>query len=337
MCIRDRVSTQSTGASQANERKAKSRHAMRSDSSLRMRSIFKRRDKKPKSTSMRDDTSDRFDEDLPPTELHRLFASDTPATKEEVLSALQGITTDMINKRDTDSWTPLHNLCERMFLPGDLQLVELLLSNGANAGISTLQDGNTALHYFVRHSPSPNLKTEIDEIVKLLLANGADIDSKNHQLETPLHLAVMRGNLIMTDILIANGASYHQRNSVGASPLHLAVIRGNVDIIKLMLKLNLDPFDDRMIVNGKPTSCFDLLDPKKDSKVYTMLRSLPHKSNQTIICQLCGKSGHTAKHCIPTCIICRKNGHTSNECSSNLASSPDSGGNLNSIQLLSRK
>lgn len=80
---------------------------------------------------------------------------------------------------------------------GHLEMVRLLLSNGAAIDVTDM-DGATALHYAVySHYP---------DIVKELLSKGADINAKTKFNMTPLDMAVSKNDDVMESLLKLAGA-----------------------------------------------------------------------------------------------------------------------------------
>ncbi|MEH1771269.1 MAG: ankyrin repeat domain-containing protein, partial [Nostoc sp.] len=55
--------------------------------------------------------------------------------------------------------------------------------------------------------------------------------------ETPLHLAVSQGNKQVVELLIAKGADVNAKNKDGNTPLHLAY---DLDIVKLLIAKGAD-------------------------------------------------------------------------------------------------
>jgi len=112
-----------------------------------------------------------------------------------------------MNVKKEDGTGAYYNCMVHLLLYGreitenDLELVRLLLANGANvdeAPVSGELKGYTPLIFAVREN---NL-----EIVELLIENNANVNIKNIDGDTPLLLAEKRGYDHLLDILIANGA-----------------------------------------------------------------------------------------------------------------------------------
>lgn len=124
----------------------------------------------------------------------------------EIFDLLLDSGADM-NVKKEDGTGAYYNCMVHLLLYGreitenDLELVRLLLANGANvdeAPVSGELQGYTPLIFAVREN---NL-----EIVKLLIENNTNVNIKNIDGDTPLLLAEKRGDDNMLEILIANGA-----------------------------------------------------------------------------------------------------------------------------------
>ncbi|MDP7051097.1 MAG: ankyrin repeat domain-containing protein [Verrucomicrobiota bacterium] len=74
------------------------------------------------------------------------------------------------------------------------------------------------------------------EIVRLLIAEGADLNSKNAKDQiTPLHWATWRGHEEVVELLIIKGADINAKNKSGGTPLHNAAWKGHKEIIDLLI------------------------------------------------------------------------------------------------------
>ncbi|KAI1485861.1 hypothetical protein F5X96DRAFT_657774 [Biscogniauxia mediterranea] len=99
-------------------------------------------------------------------------------------------------------------------------------------------DGRTALHEAAFRG--------YHDIMRLLLANRVDINATDNQYLTPLHVVVVeqdsRAKIDKTlEILLAHGAEVNTRDVVGDSPLHDASRQSNYNIMKLLLEYGADP------------------------------------------------------------------------------------------------
>jgi hypothetical protein len=73
------------------------------------------------------------------------------------------------------------------------------------------------------------------ETAELLLAHGADVNAKNNNLETPLGLAAYYGHKEVAELLLAHGADVNAKNEPGETPLLEAAEMGKADVAELLL------------------------------------------------------------------------------------------------------
>src|SRR5208282_5613317 len=81
-------------------------------------------------------------------------------------------------------------------------------------------------------------------VAEVLLAHHADLnarDSQSNGERTPLHLAAERGNVEMLKWLIARGADINARSKNGSTPLGDAASAGQLDSIRVLLAAKADP------------------------------------------------------------------------------------------------
>jgi len=67
-----------------------------------------------------------------------------------------------------------------------------------------------------------------------LLANGAHIDARDLDKNTPLHLATQEGHLPFVKLLMAQGADLSAKDPEGRLPLDWAKIRNHQEIVQLL-------------------------------------------------------------------------------------------------------
>lgn len=125
--------------------------------------------------------------------------------------------------------TPLH----LAVLMKQLEIVRLLLDNGANPEMFD-HKGDTALHIACR---SGNV-TMVNEILKRRQSRPMqNLDFRNYDGQTCLHLAVVGGYKKIVDILLQSGADVNVGDGKsGATALHLAARGNKEEIISLLLE-----------------------------------------------------------------------------------------------------
>ena len=112
-----------------------------------------------------------------------------------------------VNRRDSDSQTPLH----LAILEARQSAILFLICNGADLTI-TDNFKETALHIAAA--------TDQTASISELLDHGADINAQNSHGDTPLLLASGEPNLAAVELLLERGANPRINNSKGRTPLH---------------------------------------------------------------------------------------------------------------------
>jgi len=136
-----------------------------------------------------------------------------------------------VNAKDNDGLTPLH-LAAKVGHPA---IVRLLLDQGTAVNARTVT-GATPLHQAAEQAIDPESarmsklfslrqSAESDVVVDLLLARGAEVNAKDNDGLTPLHLAAKVGYPAIVRLLLDQGAAVNARTVTGATPLHQAAER----------------------------------------------------------------------------------------------------------------
>lgn len=120
-------------------------------------------------------------------------------------------------------------------------MVQILIKQGADVNLQDM-NGNTALHFAVRNSRTllylPEHQTGDSWMVQKLIDNGANIDIFNKDYETPLMWAIREDNMELVKELLACGADVNARKAGFDTCLHVASrnIRINNDILIELVK-----------------------------------------------------------------------------------------------------
>uniref|UniRef100_A0A8C0L9A2 Myosin XVI n=1 Tax=Canis lupus dingo TaxID=286419 RepID=A0A8C0L9A2_CANLU len=163
-----------------------------------------------------------------------------------------------VNHQDEDFWTPMHIACAC----DNPDIVLLLVLAGANV---LLQDvnGNIPLDYALEGTESSSiLLTYLDENgvdltslrqmklqrpmsmltdVKHFLSGGGNVDEKNDEGVTLLHMACASGYKEVVSLLLEHGGDLNIADNQYWTPLHLAAKYGQTNLVKLLLMHQANP------------------------------------------------------------------------------------------------
>ncbi|XP_022737352.1 acyl-CoA-binding domain-containing protein 1-like [Durio zibethinus] len=98
-----------------------------------------------------------------------------------------------------------------------------------------------AIHAFAREG-------ELDNLLKCI-ESGVSVNLLDSEGRTPLHWAVDRGHLKITEALVSRNADVNAKDNEGQTPLHYAVVCEREDIAEYLVKQNADK--DMKDVDGK--------------------------------------------------------------------------------------
>lgn len=171
-----------------------------------------------------------------------------------------------INAKDNDGNTALMVASDMSQGEGGTLLVQEAYLNTSTSGGKTVFSetvlSKTAL-------PAPDMS--YIEIVKILLAQGADVNVKANNGVTALMRASWKGHGEIVKILLAKGADVNVKSNSGATALMMASRKGHCEVVKTLIAQGVD-------VNAK------------DNDGYTALKMLSWKGDSEIA-QLLKESG----------------------------------------------
>ena len=110
------------------------------------------------------------------------------------------------------------------------EAVRALLELGADVRLGTRPAKFTPLHSAVADDTGQAAK----EIVRMLLAAGADPNARSASGGTPLHTAAFTGDVVMVRLLVAAGADPSIEDEKGRTPLDLARERGHSEAAAIL-------------------------------------------------------------------------------------------------------
>ncbi|KAB7494203.1 Ankyrin-3 [Armadillidium nasatum] len=200
----------------------------------------------------------------------------------------------LINCKDSDGLSPLHISVQNC----NVELTNFMIENGANINAKTLL-GVTPLHLSLQHGFENGfeilLKNNADihckncagsnclhyaanfrgneNIIRKLYSQGLDVNAKDNNNKTALHLASYFGNSQIVKELLNHNAVIDVKESNGFTPLHAAVLSDNKDVAEILInygsKINMKSKDHLTplwfaIMNKNPVMVKYLLDNGAD-------------------------------------------------------------------------
>lgn len=135
------------------------------------------------------------------------------------------------NADGVNGWTPLQTAARE----GEVGVSKILLKAGADPELDD-QNGWTALHHAASGGHFAHR-----EVVELLLAENASLDSRSDLGRTPLHVAAAEGCPNVLEILLDEGAELETTQDNGWSPLHHAARYGYTKTTQALLEAGADP------------------------------------------------------------------------------------------------
>ena len=131
-----------------------------------------------------------------------------------------------LDRRDSPGWTMLYTAAGQ-----NLQLmVKLLLS--LDVTVDEKVGASTPLYSAAYNG--------LESIVSLLLSHGANIDGRNANGQTALHISILGGHESVVRCLINNGAGIETRCDAGWTPFHCGAYSGHITILDLLLSKGAD-------------------------------------------------------------------------------------------------
>lgn len=148
---------------------------------------------------------------------------------------------------------------------GYIDIANSLLKKGADPKYicesnDPLYNGGTALYCAAEQGNY--------EIVKLLLANGCDVNAGNKKAGTPIVPASLNGHNHIVEALLEAGADVNGQNCLGFTALDCAASHGNLKLLIILLDAGADPTIESRTKNNGGTSIVSRPIVKVQSRLY---------------------------------------------------------------------
>ncbi|KAL6432630.1 hypothetical protein ACFW04_006228 [Cataglyphis niger] len=161
-----------------------------------------------------------------------------------------------VNAEDSEKWTPLHAAATC----GHLHLVKYLIARGANL-LAVNADGNMPYDIcedektldciegeMARRGVTQELidetraSTEVQMLRDLqkIASLGGDLEYKDHQGATPLHIAAANGYLRVVEFLLDQHVSTDVEDNDKWQPVHAAACWGHLEVLELLVQNGAD-------------------------------------------------------------------------------------------------
>ena len=155
----------------------------------------------------------------------------------DVVIALTRSGADM-ERPDKQGKTVLHYL-----VTGDnVRAVDHILKKSPVLSRTMDAEGKTPFATLLEASWPGHIGESKQDIIRLLIKAGADVNTVNSKGETWLHLAASGSNNIkVIETLVDNGADLNLKNGAGKTAVHIAAEKKLIDVLDALLDLGADP------------------------------------------------------------------------------------------------
>lgn len=152
---------------------------------------------------------------------------------------------------------------------GNVKALELFLAAGMDINVPAEEDSRTVL-IAASASTTP-------DVIKMLLAKGADVKRVDDDDTTALMVAARFGQADLAKILIENNSNVNASDIDDYTPLMLAAQSGSVEIVKMLLDKGADAF----FTNDDDETAMDIAKQNKHQAIVEILAKVKPKAPQT--------------------------------------------------------
>ncbi|MEO5971352.1 MAG: ankyrin repeat domain-containing protein [Bdellovibrionia bacterium] len=152
-----------------------------------------------------------------------------------------------VNVRSKNLSTPLHYAADK----GHSATMDVLIKNGADPNRKDvfaktplqLYKAKTGRHFPYEAKAILHDEAKAGDISKVetLIRQGSDVNAKNEDGETPLHVAANWGHTPIIEVLIRKGANVNAKSPFGSTALHYAADKGHSATADALIKNGADP------------------------------------------------------------------------------------------------
>ncbi|GLB09938.1 hypothetical protein AtubIFM57258_005870 [Aspergillus tubingensis] len=216
-------------------------------------------------------------------------ANNEPVT-EHLASVLKGQLDKVV-----EEGTVLHIACRY----GSPNMVRILAKAGADVNFAAPGGGETPLQAACGRKVDGSKLEETLEVIRYLIHNGARVNDGGGNLQSPLHKACLSSAPEVIKLLLAEGADADCKDSVGRTPAHLVCYRG------LEHYRELSPSENALVARdsmGRTALHYAVLSGDVELVEEVLEGHKQHPDYQNTYLELVDKDGWTPLHWAARCV-----------------------------------
>jgi ankyrin repeat protein len=173
------------------------------------------------------------------------------------------------------SYTTLYEAIKNKDLEKAIALLQEALKDGKEVDLMQRDDrGRSLLHFAIVNADSSQ-EVLYREIVSLLIKLKQDVNARDNEANTLLHITASKGLFLVVEELVKNGANIYAEDEYGEIPLHCAVKGGNIEVVRLLIDQN-KTAERTMgsLILTEPNSYIDKKNNHECTPLYLVMRRL---------------------------------------------------------------